>query len=52
MGGIEIPKELDVRILSLKAKPVGVIGKEVGTTSTAEFVLVWFDALGNDNTLC
>jgi len=52
VGGVESPKKLNVCILALEAKPVTVVGKEVGTTGRTEFVLVLFNALGNDNTVC
>jgi hypothetical protein len=52
VGGVEFSKKTNVGNLSLKAEPIRVIGKEVGTTGTAKPVLVGFDTLGNDNRVC
>jgi hypothetical protein len=49
MWGIEFSEELDVCVFSLKAKPVGIIRKDMGTIGAAEFELVGLDTLGDDN---
>ena len=48
-GGIELSKEQDICVFSLVAEPMGVIWKEVGTMSPAEFVLMSLNALGDHN---
>jgi hypothetical protein len=52
MGDIEFSKEFNVCKLALKAEPVTVIGEDAGTAAKARLVLVLFDALRDDHTLC
>ena len=38
VGGMKLSKEFDVSILTFKAEPVCIIGKDVGTTGAAKLV--------------
>jgi hypothetical protein len=49
VGCVELSEEFDVRVFSLKAKSVGIVGKDIGTPITTKPVLVNLDALRNDN---
>ena len=51
MWGGESSEQQDVSVLSLKAKSIRIIWKEVGAMGAAEFVLVGFNALGYHHTV-